>query len=116
MKSKLMNSTLAAAVFVGALAVIPTMTVSTPAVAREAFVFSFNAGDVGLAYRNGYYDRHRVWHTWRDEREAREFRARYRGRWHDEDHDGVPDRVDRDRDGDGVPNRFDSHPDNSFRR
>jgi hypothetical protein len=34
----------------------------------------------------------------------------------DEDHDGVPNRVDRDRDGDGVPNRYDSRPDNPTRR
>jgi len=52
-----------------------------------------------------------------------------RGRRHDRDHDGVPDRYDRDRDndgipnrhdrdrdGDGVPNRYDHRPDNPYRR
>jgi hypothetical protein len=34
----------------------------------------------------------------------------------DLDHDGIPDRYDRDRDGDGVPNRYDSRPDNPWRR
>jgi len=37
------------------------------------------------------------------------------GRW-DRDHDGVPNRYDRDRDGDGVPNRYDRRPDNPYRR
>jgi hypothetical protein len=41
-----------------------------------------------------------------------------RGRWSrgDLDHDGVPNRFDRDRDGDGVPNRFDRAPNNPYRR
>lgn len=38
------------------------------------------------------------------------------GKQFDEDHDGVPNRVDRDRDGDGVPNRVDERPDNPNRR
>ena len=33
----------------------------------------------------------------------------------DMDHDGVPNRYDRDRDGDGVPNRRDYRPDNPYR-
>ena len=37
-------------------------------------------------------------------------------RMHDQDRDGVPDRVDADRDGDGVPNRFDRRPDDPRRR
>ncbi len=32
------------------------------------------------------------------------------GRGHDMDHDGVPNRYDRDRDGDGIPNQYDRHP------
>lgn len=35
--------------------------------------------------------------------------------YHDRDHDGIPDRVDRDRDGDGVPNWNDRRPDNPRR-
>ena len=42
---------------------------------------------------------------------------RHEGRWDrggrggrgDMDHDGIPNRYDRDRDGDGVPNRYDRH-------
>ena len=39
----------------------------------------------------------------------------YRGRRHDMDRDGIPNRWDRDRDGDGVPNRFDHRPRNPYR-
>jgi hypothetical protein len=42
-------------------------------------------------------------------------RGRHYGRG-DQDHDGVPNRFDRDRDGDGVPNRYDRAPDNPYRR
>ena len=39
---------------------------------------------------------------------------------HDRDHDGVPNRYDRDRnrdrDGDSAPNRYDRRPDNPYRR
>lgn len=51
-----------------------------------------------------YYGRHRHW----EERH-------WRGRGHDRDRDGVPNRYDRDRDGDGVPNRYDYRPDNPRR-
>jgi hypothetical protein len=34
----------------------------------------------------------------------------------DKDNDGVPNRVDRDKDGDGVPNRRDNAPNNPNRR
>lgn len=116
MKKTLMRSTIITAAIVGALAIIPTMTISTPAMAREAFSFSFRTGNVDLAFHDGYYDRRHVWHTWRNEREARAFRSRYSSRYRDEDHDGVPNGFDRDRDGDGVPNRFDNRPDNPYRR
>jgi hypothetical protein len=56
-------------------------------------------------YGDGYRDRER----W--ERERWEHSRR-----HDEDHDGIPNRYDRDRDGDGVPNRYDGRPDNPYRR
>jgi hypothetical protein len=72
--------------------------------------------------RHSYYDAP----TW-IERDGRWYAQR--GRWsrglgdsdhdgipnrydRDRDNDGVPNRWDRDRDGDGVPNRFDRRPDN----
>lgn len=113
-KTFIRRTVIAAAIF-GAVALVPTLTISTPAMARDAFTFSFRTGNVDLAFRDGYYDRRHNWHRWRNEREAREFRSRYSGRFRDEDHDGIPDNVDRDRDGDGVPNRADARPDNPFR-
>ena len=104
-----------------------TMAASAPASA-QGFAFSFNTGDVALAYRDGYWDRGHNWHAWRSPREAYAYRRAYGHRyydaphnryrnmgWRDEDRDGVPNRYDRDRDGDGIPNRFDRRPDNPYR-
>lgn len=49
-------------------------------------------------------------------REWRHHEWQHRGRGHDQDRDGVPNRYDSDRDGDGVPNRHDRQPDNPYRR
>jgi len=59
----------------------------------------------GYEHDRGYdrgYDRDRYEHR--------------RGGRGDQDHDGVPNRYDRDRDGDGVPNRYDRQPNNAWRR
>ena len=66
-----------------------------------------------------YYDARPVYreHVYRDrDRDGIPDRWEHRGRRWDEDHDGVPNRYDRDRDGDGVPNRWDARPDNPYRR
>jgi hypothetical protein len=122
-----MKKLLMAAVFAGTVAGFGIAT-TQPAAARDAFSFSFNTGDVAIAYSDGYWDNNRRWHKWRNAREAREYRARYRDRyyhdrrdrfanqgWRDQDRDGVPNRYDRDRDGDGVPNRADRRPGNPYR-
>ena len=96
------------------------MTASVPAAAQPTG-FSFRIGDVAVAYDDGYYDRSRRWHAWRHQREREWYRASYvnhfyRGYRHDRDHDGIPDRMDRERDNDGVPNRYDNRPNNHYRR
>ena len=96
------------------------MAASVPAAAQPSG-FSFRMGDVGVAYNDGYYDRGHRWHAWRHQREREWYRANYvnhfyRGYRHDQDHDGIPDRVDRDRDNDGTPNYRDSRPNNPYRR
>jgi len=107
---------------------LSTMTVA-PAMARDTFSFSFDAGNVAFAYSDGYWDRDRKWHKWRNSREAREYRNRHGGNythrrhareanmgWRgDQDRDGVPNRYDRDRDGDGINNRRDDAPSNPRR-
>ncbi len=50
-------------------------------------------------------------------RDRDSWRERWRG-WSnrvDQDHDGIPNRIDRDRDNDGVPNRRDDAPNNPRR-
>jgi len=94
------------------------MVGTVPASAQPSH-FSFRVGDVAFGYRDGYYDRRREWHSWRDARERNWYRVRYahqyRGMRHDQDRDGIPDRFDRDRDGDGVSNRRDDRPNNPYR-
>ena len=72
------------------------MTASVPAVAQPGG-FSFRLGDIGFAYDDGYYDRSHRWHAWRHQRERDwyrvNYRNHYRGMRHDQDRDGIPDRV-----------------------
>lgn len=94
----------------------------------------------GMIWIPGYWDFQRGHHVWvegRWERERAGYRwvpsnwVRHKGRWilvrgywarskettrHDQDHDGVRNRVDRDRDGDGVINRRDRRPQDPRRR
>jgi len=126
-----MKKLLMAAAVIGSFATITAIAVApmAPAMAREAFSFSFDTGAVRFAYSDGYYDHDRRWHSWRNAREAREFRARFSDRydnrrrdrlpnrgWRDQDRDGVPNRYDRDRDGDGRVNSRDDAPNNPYRR
>ena len=96
-----------------------SLVAAAPATAQP-LGFSFRVGNVGMAYSDGYYDRNRHWHAWRNTREREWYRANYarsfRGMRHDEDRDGIPNRFDRDRDNDGVPNAYDRSPNNPYRR
>jgi len=125
MIKKLTMTALVSVAFLGTAACSST----SPASARESFVFGFDSGSVAFAYSDGYWDHNRRWHSWHSPREAHAFRSRYPDRythrghrhypnagWRDSDRDGVANRYDRDRDGDGVPNRRDRRPENPYRR
>jgi hypothetical protein len=45
------------------------------------------ATDAEYGYRDGYWDRGRHWHTWRDEQEMREYRRAHSDEYYDYDHD-----------------------------
>jgi len=98
---------------------VASLATAVPAAAQPT-AFSFRVGDVAVGYNDGYYDRSRRWHSWRDAREHEWYRAHYaryyRGMRHDRDRDGIPNRFDRDRDNDGTPNWRDSRPNNPYRR
>jgi hypothetical protein len=79
------------------------------------FAFSFNTGDVAVAYSDGYWDRGHHWHRWHNAREAREYRARFRDHYHPRAHHHYRNMGWRDADRDGVPNRYDDHPRNPWR-
>ena len=82
---------------------VPGVYVGSPGYvqAQPSYVYS----QPGYVYygQHNYYPQHN-YHPHR----------RHGGRW-DQDHDGIPNRYDRDRDGDGVRNRFDRRPNNPYR-
>lgn len=92
-----------------------TLTAALPASARDAFSFSFDTGAVAFAYSDGYWDRDHNWHKWRDARESREYRARYRDNYDHRRHTSRRNNGWRDSDHDGVPNRDDAAPHNPNR-
>jgi hypothetical protein len=108
-----------------AATVLSTASLAAVPASAQPTRFSFQIGDVAVGYNDGYYDNYHRWHRWRNVREHEWYRANYarnyrgwghRGWRYDSDHDGIPNRVDRDRDNDGVPNRYDSRPNNPYRR
>jgi hypothetical protein len=103
---------------IAALAVslsLGTMTAITAPAQAQGFAFSFDTGDVHAAYRDGYWDRNRQWHAWRDAREARAYREAYCHRYYPYPRHYYRNMGWRDRDGDGIPNRLDSRPNNPYR-
>lgn len=110
-----MKKLILAAAVVGAFATV-SMTASVPAVAREAFSFSFDTGAVAFAYSDGYWDRSHTWHSWRNAREAREYRSHYSVNYNNRRHTREKNQGWRgDADHDGVPNGLDSAPNNPRR-
>ena len=108
------------AILMGAVVVLAVTGLSVaapqPAAARDTFSFSFNTGDVAFAYSDGYWDNNRNWHRWRNDREHREYRNRYRDHYYARRHNRERNMGWlRDNDHDGVPNRFDDRPNNPYR-
>jgi hypothetical protein len=63
---------------------------------RSGFSLSFALGDVVFAYNDGYYDRYRRWHSWRNDRERDYFRDHRRQSYFNMRHDYDNDRHRRD--------------------
>lgn len=62
--------------------------------------FSIILGDVVIAYSDGYYDRNRRWHGWRNNNERNWYQQNHRDSYHGIRHDRDNDRKRRDwRDG-----------------
>ncbi len=62
--------------------------------------FSFQFGNVVIAYSDGYYDRDRGWHRWRNNRERNWYRENHRASYYHMNRDRDRDRHRRDwRDG-----------------
>ena len=58
--------------------------------------FEIAIGDIILGYDDGYYDRYRRWHRWRNDNERSWFRRNHSGKWRGGRHRG-DDRDWRDR-------------------
>ena len=101
-----MKKIIIAIALLGSMTSLSMVASTAPAVA-DGFNFSFNTGDVALAYSDGYYDNHREFHKWRNAREHREYRSRNREHYNARRH--------RDSDHDGVPDYRDDHPNNPNR-
>ena len=114
-----MKTSLKMLVAAGLLSGAAALGTAAPASAATTH-FSFSIGNVGTAYNDGYYDRNRRWHSWRNRAERDWYRAHYtrnfRNMRRDADRDGIPNRFDRDRDNDGVPNNRDRAPNNPYVR
>lgn len=63
---------------------------------------------ISFKFGNYWDDHYRTHKFYRD-------RSRFENAFRDEDHDNIPNAVDRDRDGDGVRNKNDRRPDNPRR-
>jgi hypothetical protein len=62
--------------------------------------FAIQIGDIVFAYSDGYYDRHRRWHRWRNDDERNYYRRHQGTRYYDYSRDRDRDRNRRDwRDG-----------------
>jgi hypothetical protein len=77
-----MKSILHAALIV-AVSGTAAMTAAPPAFAQA----SFRAGDVAIAYRDGYWDNHHVWHAWAREGDWKAFQNTYPEHYRDYNHD-----------------------------
>ena len=77
-----------ATIIAGALAA-GSLLAATPASAHErgsSVSIYVDIGNVSIAYRNGYFDRHRRWHNWRSRAEWAHFRRHLRGYYRDYDY------------------------------
>jgi len=86
-----MKKTIFAAVLVGGAAIFAatSFTATTPAQAGVGITFDF--GNVGLAYTDGYYDNNHHWHRWRRgewDRYRHDHHGHYNNWRHDDRHHG----------------------------
>jgi len=63
--------------------ILSSAAVSLPAAARTGVTIDF--GNVGLGYRDGYYDRGHQYHRW-NRRDANAYRAQYHENYRDMTH------------------------------
>jgi len=102
-----MKTSLKMLVAAGLLSGAGALASAAPASAATTTHFSFSIGNVAMGYNDGYYDRNRRWHAWRNAQERNWYRAHYSRNFRS---------MRRDDDRDGIPNRFDRAPNNPYIR
>ena len=59
----------------------------TAAPASAQVGVAFRVGDVAMAYQDGYWDNHHVWHAWARELDRKSFQTIHPEHYHDYNHD-----------------------------
>ena len=85
----------------GIMLLTGSVAIGRPAIAENVTV-GVTSGGIAFGYDDGYWDRERQWHAWRNREEAahwrEENREHYYARRHDRDHERDHDDGWRDRD------------------
>lgn len=82
-----MATVLKASFIVLSLVSAPVAFAVAPAVAADNVTISAGPGGFAFGYTDGYWDRDRKWHEWRNREEAEHFRAENREHYYERKHD-----------------------------
>jgi hypothetical protein len=80
-----------------AAAIVGGSLTGAPAMADNVAV-GVSPGGIAFGYNDGYWDRDRNWHGWKNHEEAEHFRAENREHYFDRKHDDEKDKGWRDSD------------------
>ena len=72
--------------------------ITLSAIAADNVAVGVNAGGVAFGYSDGYWDRDRQWHDWKNKEESEHYRAENREHYYDRKHDEDKDKGWRDSD------------------
>ncbi len=79
-----------------ALCALGLTAATTPAAHAAGVNFSITLGDVVFGYSDGYYDKNRRWHRWRNSQERRWYQSNHRNSFYNLQRDRDTDRNRRD--------------------
>ena len=68
-------------------AVLALALVGSAVSVSYAQTVTFNTGDVGIGYSDGYWDRHHAWHKWSNDADRDAYRKSKEAEYHEWRHD-----------------------------